>query len=57
MVNNLPASVGNAGLILDREDPLEEQMAAYSSILVWNIPWTEQHGRLQSMWSQRVGHG
>ena len=26
------------------------------SILAWKIPWTEEHGRLQSMGSQRVGH-
>jgi len=39
------------------EDPLEEGMAAHSSILVWRIPWTEEPGRLQSMGSQRVRHG
>ena len=38
------------------EDPLEESMATHSSILAWRIPWTEEPGRLQSMWSQRVGH-
>ena len=37
------------------EDPLEEEMAIRSSILVWRIPWTEEPGRLQSMGSQRVG--
>ena len=31
-------------------------MATYSSILPWKIPWTEEPGRLQSIWSQRVGH-
>ena len=35
---------------------LEEEMAAYSSILAWKIPWTEQPGRLQSIGSQRVEH-
>ena len=30
-------------------------MATHSSILAWRIPWTEEHGRLQSMESQRVG--
>ena len=30
------------------EDPLEEEMAIHSSILVWRIPWTEGPGRLQS---------
>ena len=32
-------------------------MAPYSSTLAWKIPWTEEPGRLQSMGSQRVGHG
>ena len=41
---------------LDWEDPLEKGMAAHSSILAWRIPWTEEHGGLQSMGSQRVGH-
>ena len=40
---------------LGRKDPLEKEMA-YSSILVWKIPWTEEPDRLQSMESQRVGH-
>ena len=31
------------------EDPLEKEMATHSSTLVWKIPWTEEHGRLQSM--------
>ena len=41
---------------LGREDPLEEDMAAHSSILAWRIPWTEEPGGLQSMGSQRVGY-
>ena len=41
---------------LSREDPLEQGMATYSSILTWRIPWTEDPGRLQSVGSQRVGH-
>ena len=32
-----------------REEPLEEQMATHSSILAWEIPWTEEPGGLQSM--------
>ena len=39
---------------LDQEDPLEEGMAAHSSILAWRIPGTEEPGGLQSMGSQRV---
>ena len=42
-------------LSLGQEDPLEKEMAAHSSTLAWKIPWTEEHGRLQSMGSQRVG--
>ena len=38
------------------EDPMEEEMATYSSILAWKIPRTEEPGRLQSMGSQSVGH-
>ena len=36
------------------EDPLEREMATYSSILAWRMPWTEEPGGLQSMGSQRV---
>ena len=38
------------------KDPLEEEMATDFNILAWEIPWTEEPGRLQSMGSQRVGH-
>ena len=41
---------------LDREDPLEQEMATHSSILAWEIPWTEEPGGLQSMGLKRVGH-
>ena len=34
---------------LGQEDPLEKEMAIYSSILAWRIPWTEELGGLQSM--------
>ena len=37
-----------------QEDPLEEKMAAHSSILAWRIPWTEEPGGLQSIRSQRI---
>jgi len=39
-----------------RKNPLEEEMAALSSVLAWRIPWTEEPGRLQSVGSQRGGH-
>ena len=38
------------------EDPLEKEMATSSSILAWEIPWTEKPGGLKSMESQRVRH-
>ena len=41
---------------LGQEDPLEEGMATHFSILVWEIPWKEKPGGLQSMGSQRDGH-
>ena len=39
---------------MGQEDPLEKGMAAYSSVLAWEIPWTDEPGGLQSMGSQRV---
>ena len=39
---------------LCREDPLVKEMATHSSILAWEIPWTEEHVGLQSMGLQRV---
>ena len=41
---------------LGEEDPLEEGMATYSSFLVWEVPWTEDPGGLQSTGSQRLRH-
>ena len=48
-------SACNAGR--PRFDPLEKEMATYSSILAWRIPWAEKPGGLQSMRSHRVRHG
>ena len=56
MVKNLPAKQDTLVQSLSRDDPLEKGMATHSSILAWRIPWTEEHGRLQSMGMQRVGH-
>ena len=39
---------------LDQEDPLEKEMVIHSSILAWEIPQTEESGRLQSMGSQEL---
>ena len=41
---------------LGQEDPLEKEMATYSSILAWEIPWTEEPGGLQSIRSKRIRH-
>ena len=41
---------------LAQKDPLETEIATHSSILAWEIPWTEEPGRLQSMGSQKVRH-
>ena len=41
---------------LGREDPLEEEVATHSSLLAWEIPWTEEHGGPQSVGVQRVRH-
>ena len=53
IVKNVPASAGNAGLIPGWKDPLEESVAALSSILAWEIPRTEQCGGLQPMELQK----
>jgi len=46
-VKNLPAMQETRVWSLDWEDPLEEEMATHSSILAWEIPWTEKPGGLQ----------
>ena len=59
VVRNSPATAGDArdlGWIPGLEDPLEKEMATYSSILAWKIPWTEEPGGLQSMGLQRIGY-
>ena len=49
MVKNLPAVQETRVRSLGQEDPLEKEMATYSSILAWKILWIEEPGRLQSM--------
>ena len=56
VVKNLPANEEMQVRFLDQEDPLEKEVATHSSILAWEIRWTEKPGRQQSMGSQRVGH-
>ena len=53
--NLLPVQEAEAQC-LSQEDPLEEEIATHSSILAWNIPWTQERGGLQSMGLQRVGN-
>ena len=55
LVKTLPANKKMWVQSLGQEDPLEKEMANHSSILVWEIPWSEETGGLQSMGSQRVG--
>ena len=55
MIKNLPAMQETQVWSLDREDPLEKEMAIHSSIFAWRIPWTEEPGRVQSMGLQKVG--
>ena len=49
LVKNLPAMQENWVQFLGQEDRLEKEIATHSSILAWEIPWTEEPGRLQSM--------
>ena len=41
---------------LGQEDPLEKETATHSSILAWDIPWTEEPGGLESTGSQKLGN-
>ena len=57
-VKNLPAMQETRVRSLGQEVPLEKDMATYSSILAWRIPWTEKLGRASGRdpWDRRVGH-
>ena len=55
-VKNPPAMQETWVESLGPEDPLEKGMATHSSILAWELPWTEEPGRLQSLGPQRAGH-
>ena len=52
LVKNLPAMQEMWVQSLGQEDPLEKEMEIHSSILAWEIPWTEKPCGLWSMWSQ-----
>ena len=56
MVKGLPTMRETQVRYLGQEDPLEEGMGTYSSILAWRIQWTEEPGGLQSIRPQRVRH-
>ena len=56
MFKNLPAMQETQVQSMGGEDLLEKEMATHFSTLAWKIPLTEEPGRLQSMWSQRVRH-
>ena len=56
IVKHLPTMRETWVQSLGWEDLLEKEMATHSSILAWEIPWTEEPGGLQSMGSQRDGH-
>ena len=56
MVKNLPTMWETWVQSLGQDDPLKKEMANHSSMLAWEIPWTEHPGGLQSMGLQRVGH-
>ena len=56
MGKNLPAKQETWVWSWGREAPLEKEVATHSSILAWEIPWTEEPSRLQSMGSLRVGY-
>ena len=59
MVKNLPVDAGDkrdTDSVPELEDALEQEIATHSSILAWEIPRTEEPGRLQSTGSQRVEH-
>ena len=52
-VKNPLANTGDWGSMLGQEDPLEEEMATYSNILAWKIPWTEEPSGLYCPWGSK----
>ena len=46
---NPPANAGDVGFIPGSEDPLKKKMASHASVLVWEIPWTEEPGHLHGV--------
>ena len=56
VVKNPPASAGDSDSIPRSENPQEEEITTHSSTLAWEIPRTEEPGRLQSIGWQRAGN-
>ena len=56
MVKNQPVNAGDAGSIPGQEDPLEEEMATHSSILAWEIPWTEDPEGQNQSWLRTTAY-
>ena len=56
MVKNPPAKQETQVQSLGKEDTLEKEMATHSSILAWEIPWTEESGGLLTIGLQKVEH-
>ena len=54
MGKNLPVNADTRVRSVGWEDPLEEEMVTHSSVLAWEIPWTEEPGGLPSMGSQEL---
>ena len=54
MVKNLPANARDTGSVSGSGSLLKKEMAHHSSILAWEIPWTEEPGRLQTMGLQEL---
>ena len=50
-VKDLPVNTGDSS----EEDPLEKEMATHSSVLAWEMPWTEEPAGLQSMGLRKSG--
>ena len=53
-VKEFACNAGDQVLSMGWKDPLEKEMAAHSSILAWEIPWTEEPAGLQSMGLQKT---
>ena len=56
VVKKLPNNAGDRVRSLCHEDPLEKAMATHSSLLAWEIPWTEEPGGYGLLSHNRVSH-